>query len=193
MSSVSIATNSSTANSCTSLRIEYGAPQGSLAFRFGSQDQASSRAKHDIVVACRRLAEHWWSCRFTGRIHLWCHRSVIAGWNECSMVSTRVLINKHESYSAELVGCRSTTNVCGPGIRRMGHAVSAGVDSRFVRLAWCSSGNARERERDLLCVLQTVRVCTIICWQLGAQQRCKTRGLPSMCSLFESPSRRRAV
>ena len=49
----------------------------------------------------------------------------------------------------------------------------AGADSRFVRFVWCSSGDARE-------------TCTIICWQLGAQQRCKTRSLPSMCSLFES-------
>ena len=40
------------ANSCTSLRIKHGGLQGSSASGFGSQDQASSRAKHDIVVAC---------------------------------------------------------------------------------------------------------------------------------------------
>ena len=51
---------------------------------------------------------------------------------------------KNESHSAELVGCRSTSNVCGPGIRRMGNAVFARAGSRFVRFAWCSSGNARE-------------------------------------------------
>ena len=50
--SVSIATNSSTANSCASLRIKHGGSQGSSASGFGSQDQASFRAKHDIVVAC---------------------------------------------------------------------------------------------------------------------------------------------
>ena len=47
-----IATNSSKANSCTSLRIKHGGSQGSSASGFGSQDQASSRAEHDIVVAC---------------------------------------------------------------------------------------------------------------------------------------------
>ena len=30
---------------------------------------------------------------------------------------------KKESHSAELVGCRSTSNVCGTGIRRLGKAV----------------------------------------------------------------------
>ena len=42
---------------------------------------------------------------------------------------------KNESYSAELVGCRSTSNVCGLGIRRMGNTVSAAADSRFVQHA----------------------------------------------------------
>ena len=79
-----------------------------------------------------------------GRIHLRCYRSVIAGWKECSMVSTRVAIFYNESHSAELVGCRSTSNVYRPGIRRMGNAVFAGADSRFVRFSWCFSGDARE-------------------------------------------------
>ena len=36
----------------TSFRIKHGGSQSSSASRFGSQDQASSRAKHDVVVAC---------------------------------------------------------------------------------------------------------------------------------------------
>ena len=40
------------AKSFTSLRIKHGGSQGSSASGFGSQDQASSRAKHDIVGAC---------------------------------------------------------------------------------------------------------------------------------------------
>ena len=87
---VSQVQHSSTANNCTSLRVKHGGSQSSSASRFGSQDQASSRAKHDIVVACRRLVEHRWSCWLTKRIHLWCYRSVIAGWKKCSMVSTRI-------------------------------------------------------------------------------------------------------
>ena len=109
--------------------------------------------------------------------------SVVLPISHCLM--ERVLHGLHshgdllkESYSAELVGCRSTSNVCRPGFVEC-NAVFAGADSRFVRFAWCSSGNARETS----CVRYRLRVCTIICWQLGAQQRCKTRDLPSMESL----------
>ena len=56
---------------------------------------------------------------------------------------------KNKSHSAELIGCGSTSNVCGPGIRRMGNAVFEGADSRFVRFA-CAP--AVMQERPLVCV-----------------------------------------
>ena len=103
----------------------------------GSQDQANSRAKHDIVVACRRLVEplvvlsaHKTDTSVVLPIsHCWMER--IAPWSPLAW--------DHQKRVAQ----------CRPGIRRMGNAVSAESDSPRSTCVVCSSCNAR---KALVCV-----------------------------------------
>ena len=142
LSSVSIATDSATANCGTGLCVEHGGSQSTPACRPSSQYQMNACTKHDVAVACGRVVEQWWCCWLTGWVHLWCHRSVIVGRKKCSVVFTGMAIFQEESDSAELVGCRSPSHVRGFGIRRVGNVVSAGTDSCTIRSARCLGGYA---------------------------------------------------
>ena len=79
LSSVSIAADPTTTDSCSGLCIKHGSALSPSACRLGSQDQANACTKHDVAVACRCVVEHWRSCWLAAWLHLWCYRQVIAG------------------------------------------------------------------------------------------------------------------
>ena len=58
-----------------------------------------------VSVARRRFVEYSRSCWLTGRVHLRCNRSVVAGREKCSVNPIRVAITQEESHSAKFVGC----------------------------------------------------------------------------------------
>ena len=143
MSSVSVATNSSTTNSCTSLSIKRGGSQGSSVSGFGSQDQASSRAKHDILF-------HVDASLNTGGL-VGSQGGHICGVTDQSLLDGKSAPCLH-SHGVFFTMSRTVPSSLGAESQAMSVALGfiewatlfAGADSRFVRFAWCSSGKTRK-------------------------------------------------